>query len=414
MNSYFFKSALLPNGWQSDVRVETQHGCYHSVISDTKPQAQDQIFDVVIPQMPNIHSHVFQRAMAGLSEYRSHQDDDFWSWRDLMYHLAGDMDADRLYKSAKNCYTEMKQAGYSTVCEFHYLHRSKNDGSDYLTHSKVILKAAADVGLNITLLPVLYAYAGVGEQPLSVEQKRFELSVAEYLDLLNQLQRCLTTGQKLGVCFHSLRAVSAKQMHEVIGNTPDDWPIHIHIAEQQVEVDALLAQTGKRPVEYLYAEFEVNQRWCLVHATHLNDKEVELMAQSGAVAGLCPLTEANLGDGIFPMPTYMQQSGRFGIGSDSHIEINPAGELKMLEYSQRLALHKRNVCCDSVQPHVGTWLWLHAVTGGAQITAQNVGGIALRQQAGIINLNTGPADSPDSVLDAYVFSDWVDANPIDL
>lgn len=414
MNSYFFKSALLPTGWQSNVRVETEHGFYHRITIDATPQVQDQVFNVVIPQMPNIHSHVFQRAMAGLSEYRSHQDDDFWSWRDLMYQLASDMDAERLYGIAKKCYREMKQAGYSSVCEFHYLHRDKYNTSDYLTHSKVILQAAADVGLNITLLPVLYAYAGVGEQPLSVEQKRFELSVAEYLDLLKQLQNCLEKGQKLGVCFHSLRAVSAKQMAEIINNTPDDWPIHIHIAEQQAEVDALLEQTGKRPVEYLMTEFDVDQRWCLVHATHLNDTEVELIAHSRAVVGLCPLTEANLGDGVFPMPSFMQHSGRFGIGSDSHIEINPSGELRMLEYSQRLTSQKRNVCCDSDQSHVGTWLWLKAVAGGAQITAQNVRGIALRQQAGIININTDTADSPDSVLDAYVFSDGVDANPIDL
>ncbi len=414
MNSYFFKSALLPEGWQNNVRVEVDQGKYQQIEVGAKPQPRDQQLTVVIPQMPNIHSHVFQRAMAGLSEYRANASDDFWSWRDLMYRLANEMDESQLYQTARNCYHEMKQTGYSSVCEFHYLHRQKQQPEDYLTHAKVILQAAHDVGLTITLLPVLYAYAGVGEQPLSPSQRRFELSVAEYLDLLDNLQGCLQDGQQLGVCFHSLRAVSVAQMHEVLANTPNDWPVHIHIAEQQAEVQALIEHTGKRPVEFLYSEFDVNKRWCLVHATHLNDSEIRLIADSGAVAGLCPLTEANLGDGIFPMPAFMQQSGRFGIGSDSHIEINPAGELKMLEYSQRLALLQRNVCCDGQQPNVGSWLWLQAVAGGTQISNQAVGGVAVGQQADIILLQSEQPMNAEQMLDAYVFSDHVKAKSISL
>lgn len=414
MNSYFFKSALLPEGWQTNVRVEVDQGKYQQIEVGAKPQAQDQPLSVVIPQMPNIHSHVFQRAMAGLSEYRANAADDFWSWRDLMYRLANEMDETQLYETAKNCYQEMKQAGYSSVCEFHYLHRHKQQAGDYLTHAKVILQAAHDVGLTITLLPVLYAYAGVGEQPLSPSQRRFELSVTEYLDLLDKLQGSLHYGQQLGICFHSLRAVSVAQMQEVLANTPNDWPIHIHIAEQQAEVQALIEHTGKRPVEFLYSEFDVNERWCLVHATHLNDMEIQLIADSKAVAGICPLTEANLGDGIFPMPAFMQQKGRLGIGSDSHIEINPAHELRMLEYSQRLALQQRNVCCDEQQPHVGSWLWLQALAGGAQISNQAVGGVAVGQQAGIISLQAEQAMSAEQMLDAYVFSDHVKAKSITL
>jgi formimidoylglutamate deiminase len=415
MPSYFLKSALLPTGWHDHVRVKVKNGQYQSVAANQSPQAQDQVMDCVIPQMPNVHSHVFQRAMAGLSEYRSASaDDDFWSWRDLMYSLANEMDIDGLYQVAKSCFTEMKHAGYGSVCEFHYLHRSKENPEDYLTHSKVILQAADEVGLNITLLPVLYAYAGPGNQPLSPQQKRFELSVDEYLDLFQQLQSELQAGQNLGICFHSLRAVSISQMQQIISALPDDMPIHIHIAEQQAEIDAIEKQYGQRPVEWLFQQFDVNHRWCLVHATHLNDKEVKLIAESGAVAGICPLTEANLGDGIFTMPAYMAAGGAIAIGSDSHIEINPANELKMLEYSQRLAVQKRNVCCDAKHSHVATWLWLRAVTGGAQVSAQPVRGIAVGQKAAVIALLNQHEIEAATVLDQWVFSDQVEFEAIDL
>ena len=414
MNSYFFKSALLPSGWHSNIRVTVDNGYYHTVAVDQSPQSTDQVLTCVIPQMPNVHSHVFQRAMAGLSEYRSASEDDFWSWRDLMYRLANEMDADRLYQVAKSCYSEMKRAGYVSVCEFHYLHRLKENPADYLTHSKVLLNAADAVGLNITLLPVLYAYAGPGEQPLSAKQKRFELSVDEYLDLFHQLQSELKPGQNLGICFHSLRAVGIDQMRQVMAALPDGLPIHIHIAEQQAEIDAIEQQFGLRPVELLYQQFEVNHRWCLVHATHLNPNEIELIAESGAVAGICPLTEANLGDGIFPMPAFMRAGGVLAIGSDSHIEINPANELKMLEYSQRLAVQKRNVCCDTEQKHVGTWLWLRAVAGGAQVSNQPLRGIEVGQKAAVVALNGLPMMSSEHALDAWIFSDIINVKTIDL
>jgi len=414
MNSYFFKSALLPTGWQSNVRVETQQDLFLSVTTDVTPQAQDQIYDVVIPQMPNVHSHVFQRAMAGLSEVRTNPNDDFWSWRDLMYRLANDIDAQQLYEVAKSCYSEMKQAGYVSVCEFHYLHRDKYDTNDYISHSKVILKAAAEAGLNITLLPVMYAYAGTERKPLSTQQKRFELSVDEYIDLFSQLQKELTMGQQLGICFHSLRAVVPEQMHQIIHQLPDHLPVHIHVAEQQAEIDTIEAHWGQRPVEFLFENFAVDHRWCLVHATHLNSKEVELIAASGAVVGLCPLTEANLGDGIFPMPEYIKLGGEIAIGSDSNIEIKPAEELKMFEYSQRLTQQKRNVCCDLNQPSVGTWLWLHAVAGGAQVSAQAVHGIKAGEKAAVIVLDGKNQMEAENILNAWVFSDFVDSRAVDL
>ncbi len=415
MNSYFFKSALLPDGWQSNVRLTVEQGIIQTVVVNTKPQAQDVHKSVVIPAMPNVHSHVFQRAMAGLTEYKSQGQDSFWSWRDLMYQMANELDADTLYAVAKRCYTEMAAAGFASVCEFHYVHRAKDQPEDYISHSKIILQAAADVGLPITFLPVLYAYSGVGEQPLHAEQQRFELSTDEYIDLFKQLQAVLQDQQKLGICFHSIRAVSLDQMHTLIEALPEDAPIHIHIAEQQAEVEQSLAHHQMRPVSWLFKHFEVNQRWCLVHATHLDATEITALATSGAVAVLCPLTEANLGDGIFPMPAYQTAHGVWAIGSDSNIEIQPQQELKMLEYSQRLATQQRNVCCSQSEPHVGTWMWLQAVAGGNQASGFEVAGIAAGSPASVVELVSKNTQlQAAQVLDGWIFSDQTAAQSMRL
>ena len=409
MNSYFLKSALLPHGWQHNVRVTTEHGVFKTVEPDAKPKANEKALGVLIPAMPNAHSHVFQRAMAGLSEYKRTGHDSFWSWRDLMYQLAAELDTETLYQVAKSCYSEMREAGYASVCEFHYVHRAKDDSSDFKSHSEVLLKAAAEVGLPMTLLPVLYAFSAVGDAPLKAEQKRFELTVDEYLELFKHLQPQLQANQKLGICFHSIRAVNQQQMQAVIEALPDDVPIHIHIAEQQAEVEQAIEHYGMRPVVWLYKHFKVNQRWNLVHATHLNDQELQLIADSGAVAVLCPLTEANLGDGIFPMPEFKVRAGKWAIGSDSHIEIQPQQELKMLEYSQRLHNQQRNVCCDSKQVHVGTWLWLQAVLGGNQACGLLANGIAVGCSSQVIELHPESMTAAENTLDGWVFSDRVKA-----
>ena len=325
-----------------------------------------------------------------------------------MYQLANEMDHESLYQVAKNCYQEMLDAGYASVCEFHYVHRSKDNPNDFISHSELLLKAAAEVGLPITLLPVLYAFSAVGDQPLNPLQKRFELSVDEYVSLFNHLATQLGKDQNLGICFHSIRAVNQQQMQAVIDALPDDVPIHLHIAEQQAEIDQSLAFHGLRPVEWLYQHFKVDQRWSLVHATHLNDREVELIANSGAVAVICPLTEANLGDGIFPMPAYMGLNGNWAIGSDSHVEIKPQQELKMLEYSQRLKYQQRNVCCTPEHPHVGTWLWLQAIKGGNQASGVRLAGIEKGAKARVVELTYAASqDKPENVLDGWVFSDRV-------
>ncbi len=411
MKSYFFEHALLPEGWTQGVRVVVESGRYVSVENGQVKQAKDECHDVVIPAMPNAHSHVFQRAMAGLSEYKTQDNDSFWSWRDLMYRLANQISSDQLYVLAKSVYQDMLDAGYSAVCEFHYVHRDLDDRANALNMSKAVMQAAHDVGLPLTMLPVMYAYAGMGDAPLSAEQQRFELSVDEYIQLYQQLDGVKFPEQRVGICFHSIRAVNQSMMSKVLNVLPNDVPVHIHIAEQQGEIDQSLAFYGKRPVEWLFDHFDVDARWSLVHATHLTEQESAMIADSQAIAVLCPLTEANLGDGVFDMPRFMLKQGIWAIGSDSHIELNPAEELKMLEYSQRLVQQQRNVCCDEDQSHVGTWLWLNAIFGGAQSAALPVAGIAQGQSGQVIVLNKPTdqiqCDRPETLLDAWVFSDYV-------
>jgi len=417
MKSYFLKSVLLPQGWCHNVRVSTENGVFKITELNAKRLDGDQTMNVIIPAMPNAHSHVFQRAMAGLSEYKSlsHDSnaiDSFWSWRELMYRLADQLDRDTLYEVAKKCYQEMLDRGYASVCEFHYIHRAKSKPADFLTYSEVLLKAADEVGLPITLLPVLYAFSAVGDEPLNPRQKRFELSVDEYLELFKYLQPKLQQNQKLGICFHSIRAVNQQQMQTVIDALPSDMPIHIHIAEQQAEIDQAVDHYGVRPVTWLFDNFQVDERWCLVHATHLEAHEIELIADSKAVAVLCPLTEANLGDGVFPMPSFKENQGVWAIGSDSHIEIQPQQELKILEYSQRLNNQQRNVCCDSQQPHVGTWMWLQAVAGGNQACQLIPSGIEVGSSSWVIELYPGKNMKPESCLDSWIFSDQIKAKTV--
>ncbi len=410
MTNYFFQQALLPDGWANNVRVTVENGLIQTVTCDVSAEMADKKAEVVIPALPNIHSHVFQRAMAGCSEYRLREDDDFWSWRELMYQLANDMDAADFYDIAKNTFQTMKDRGYSSVCEFHYVHRDINNPDNTHTQAEAILQAADEVGLPITLLPVLYSYAGFGEQPLLAEQQRFGLNTDEYLELHAYLDKKLKRQQRLGICFHSLRAVSPEQMHTVLNALPKDTPVHIHIAEQTAEVNQCQELYGQTPVAWLLDNFDVDARWCLIHATHMTELETRDVAASGAVVGLCPLTEANLGDGIFPLDDYKNHAGHWAIGSDSNVKINPAEELQMLAYSQRLSLRKRVVCSDAKQPHAGSWLWLKAMDGGAQASGQALGGIQQGQIPGFLALHSDnhpdqKRDRAETLLDRLIFAD---------
>ena len=414
MKSFFFHEALFPSGWSKDVRIDVdEKGTITSSVVNSMPNENDEIINCAIPAMPNCHSHVFQRTMAGLTEYKTSENDSFWSWRNLMYEYANKINSEQLYHIARYVYHEMLLCGYSSVCEFHYIHRELNNPEDTNSMSQAIIQAAHDAGIELTLLPVLYQQSHVDGTPLTKSQERFYLSNSDYIELYQSLEKQLYECQKLGICFHSLRAVSIENMQIVLDELGNNHPIHIHISEQVAEVEQLLEHTNMRPVEYLFHNFEVNSNWSLIHATHLNDNEINLIAKSGAIAGLCPMTEANLGDGVLPLPEYFRQNGKIAIGSDSHIVINPFQELQILEYSQRLQLRQRVVSSNSKTSHVGTFLWNNAVSG-SKLSGQFCGnGFNVGDKANWIEIDThNPLLTNlngEQCLDTLVF---VDSNAI--
>ena len=416
-HTLFADHALLPSGWAHDVLLQwNAAGQLTQVTPDSAaPAGTARAAGPVLPGMPNLHSHAFQRAMGGLTEYRGAAQDSFWSWRELMYRVAGAITPEQLEAIATGLYVEMLEAGYTSVCEFHYVHHGL-DGRPYADDRELslcLLRAAQHAGIGLTLLPVLYQTSGFGGTPPNDGQKRFIRHTDNMLALLQSLQPlCQAQGARLGLAPHSLRAVPPDALREAVaGLTALDAtaPIHIHIAEQTGEVDACLAWSGQRPVQWLLDHAPVDARWCLVHATHMDADEYRRAAQSGAVAGLCPTTEANLGDGIFDMAQWRASRGRWGVGSDSHATVNAAEELLMLEYSQRLATRQRNVLSGEHQAFVATAMTLDAVAGGAQASGRAVAGLAVGQQADLVVLD---ADHPllqglptaDAMLSAHVFA----------
>ncbi|MBD9478258.1 formimidoylglutamate deiminase [Pseudoxanthomonas sp. PXM02] len=311
-----------------------------------------------VPGIANLHSHAFQRAMAGMAERQTHPEDSFWTWREIMYRFAARMDPDSTYAVATQLYAEMLEAGYTTVCEFHYVHHQP-DGTPYAdaaAMSKALIAAARDTGIRMTLLPVLYMTGGFDGRALSARQQRFGHGVDGFLRLIDGLRPLQDDQLRVGCAFHSLRAVPEAAMREVLAALPADAPIHIHIAEQVGEVQDCLAVRNARPVEWLLREFQVDRRWTLVHATHLTQEETHGIAASGATVAICPTTEANLGDGLFPLREYLQAGGRWGIGSDSHVSVSPVEELRWLEYGQRLVTRHRNIAVTADSPSVGETL----------------------------------------------------------
>lgn len=358
-----------------------------------------------LPGIPNIHSHAFQRAMAGLAERQTDPADSFWTWRELMYRFAGRITPQTQYDIAAQLYAEMLEAGYTSVCEFHYLHHQP-DGRPYddpAAMSRAIIAAARDTGIRLTLLPVLYMTGGFDGRALSERQQRFGHTVDAYLSLLATLRAEEDAHLRVGVALHSLRAVPEFALREVLSAIGSQTlPIHIHIAEQTAEVDDCLATRGARPVEWLLENAAVDERWTLVHATHLTPGEVRGIAESRAVVGLCPTTEANLGDGLFPLREFLDQGGRIGIGSDSNVSVSPVEELRWLEYGQRLLVRGRNIASTPAQPSAGGRLFDAVIAGGLQ-SCQQTG-----QAADRVVLD---ADAPalaavtdDSLHDRFVFA----------
>ncbi|HEX6834351.1 MAG TPA: formimidoylglutamate deiminase, partial [Rudaea sp.] len=369
--------AWLPHGWTAGARFAIDGGAFVRDESSATQRGQS-LGRFVLPGMPNLHSHAFQRAMAGLAERQTQAEDSFWTWRETMYAFAGRIGPDDLRAIAAQLYVEMLKAGYTQVCEFHYLHHQP-DGKPYAdpcAMSYALIEAAQEAGIGLTLLPALYRTGGFDGRALSERQRRFGHSIDTYLALVERLRKMENSTLRIGVALHSLRAVPEDAMNAVLkSGLVDDAPIHIHVAEQIGEVQDCLALRNARPVEWLLDHAPVDARWCLVHATHMTPEETSALAASGAVAGLCPTTEANLGDGLFRLRPYLDAGGAFGIGSDSHISVSPVEELRWLEYGQRLNTRHRNIAVSESSDSVGENLWGDALYGGAEASGAAIGAL---------------------------------------
>lgn len=410
MQKLYFREGLIGRNWAKDICLTVAaDGVITQVKQGVEAPDGEAVFGPVLPAMPNLHSHAFQRAFAGLAEYKAPGTSDFWSWRNAMYGFAAHMTPEAAEIIASQLYMEMLKAGYSAVGEFHYLHNSHLDQA--IGMSEALIRAADNTGIALTHLPVMYEASDFGGKAAEAGQKPFLHTADEFDRLLQILAPRLTGRHTLGMAFHSLRAVKEDSFGSVISDLEKislQAPIHIHIAEQTKEVDASVAHSGKRPIEWLLENQPVDKRWCLVHATHLVEDEWKAVAETGAVVGLCPTTEANLGDGLFPLPEFLKHGGRWGIGSDSHVSIDAREELRVLEYGQRLARQERTVLTDPDGGHAGEFLWRESALGGAQALGQPIGEIAEGKRADLIVLDahspTFAGASYSQIIDAFVFA----------
>lgn len=398
--------ALLPDGWSTGAVIEVEAGLVTAVSRGASGGG-----GILLPGMPNSHSHAFQRALAGRSEWAGPGTDSFWSWREGMYALARQLDPAAIECIATWLYVEMLEAGYTSTCEFHYLHRTGDPHADPAASSRALLRAAAATGMRLTLLPVLYQQGGFGGQPPSAAQRGFVLELPEYLGLLEALREEQGPAVRIGIALHSLRAVSPAAIEAVLewrARQDPECPVHIHVAEQPREVEECLAWSGCRPVQWLLDRGLVDPHWCLVHATHMDARETLALAASGAVVALCPSTEANLGDGLFLLADFLAAGGRIAIGSDSQASVSPVEELRWLEYGQRLAQGRRNIAASSAEPHCGARLYRAALAGGAVASGQPLGALAAGHAADVVELDDAhpllAGAEGDELLDRLVFA----------
>lgn len=407
----WFDSALLATGWARQVRVSVQDGQIAAIETQAPRAPGESAYGPALPGLPNLHSHAFQRGMAGLAEVRGPSADSFWTWREVMYRFLERLGPDEVEAVAALAYIEMLESGFTRVGEFHYLHHDQ-DGHAYANPAEMasrIAAAAETTGQGLTLLPVFYAHSGFGGADPAPAQARFVNNIDSFANLLEASRKALARlpGAVMGLAPHSLRAATPAELEALIG-LAGDAPIHIHIAEQTKEVQDCEAWSGQRPVDWLLDHAPVDPRWCLVHATHVTPQETLRMAASGAVVGLCPITEANLGDGLFPALDYMDAGGRFGVGSDSNVLIDAAEELRLLEYGQRLARRTRNVMATQAGRSTGGDLYRAGLSGGAQALGADGAGLRVGAPADIVSLDAGhPAligREGDAILDSFVFA----------
>ncbi|SLN15093.1 formimidoylglutamate deiminase [Roseisalinus antarcticus] len=402
----FADRALTPAGWATDVRLTLAGDRIDDLRPDTQPEPGDIRVAALLPGMANVHSHAFQRGFAGLTEARGLAQDSFWTWRDMMYRFALTIDPDGMQALAEMAYVEMLEAGYVRVGEFHYLHHDPDGGAyaDPAEMSGRIFAAAAETGIALTHLPVFYAHGGFGPQPATPGQRRFVHDLAGFAELVKRCDAMAVRPQdRVGYAPHSLRAATSADLNALAEALPGR-PVHIHIAEQQREVEECLAVLGQRPVAWLFENAEVTEAWCLIHATHMVAPEISALAASGAVAGLCPVTEANLGDGLFRAEAYLGRGGAIAIGTDSNVRVDLAGELRLLEYGQRLAHHRRNVLAPE-GGSTGRRLFKAALSGGARALGADGAGLARGAPADLVALEDphGLAPDGDQLIDRWVF-----------
>jgi formiminoglutamate deiminase len=410
VTSFLFDHALLPQGWARDVRIDVADGTIVTVAPAGQRDGVEHIAGIAVPGLPNLHCHGFQKGMAGLAERHGPSHDSFWTWREVMYRFLGALTPDDVQAITAYAYMEMLEAGFTAVGEFHYLHHDI-DGRHYADIAELttrVAAAAAEVGIGLTLLPSFYAYGGFGGAAPTAGQRRFINGPDAFLKIVDRARAIATSvpDAAVGIAPHSLRAVTPESLAFVLDAVPSG-PVHIHAAEQTREVDECVATLGLRPVEWLVTRCTIDQRWCLVHATHMSEGETQALAASGAVAGLCPLTEANLGDGVFDADRYLAARGRFGIGTDSNIELDAAAELRQLEYNQRLRHRARNVLAHREGESIARRVYTDALAGGAQALGRAIGSIAPGQRADIVVLDGDHPDlsgsGGDLWLDKYAF-----------
>jgi len=411
MTVLFFDSALLPAGWAENVRLAVADGGIAAVESGAAPQSGDERHAIAVPGLANVHSHAFQRGMAGLAEVRGPESDNFWTWREVMYRFLDRLTPDQVETIAAQAYVEMLETGFTRVGEFHYLHHDPN-GAPYADIAELaarIAAAAQSTGIGLTLLPVFYAHGNFGGAPPTSGQRRFLNDVDRFAKLFEASANIVARlpDANIGIAPHSLRAVTEEELAQILP-LARGGPIHIHAAEQTREVDDSIAWSGRRPVEWLLDRARVDSHWCVVHATHMTESETARLAKSGAVAGLCPVTEANLGDGVFPTPAYFKAGGRIGLGTDSNVAIDASAELRMLEYAQRLFARARNVLAEGEGRSTGRTVFDAAHRGGTQALGQSAGGLAVGATADIVSLDfRHPAmlgRKGDFLLDSWLFA----------
>ena len=407
----WFETVLLPQGWTDSVRLHIAQGRIAQVETSASPEADDERHAIGIPGLGNVHSHGFQRGMAGLAEVRGPQHDNFWTWREAMYRFVDRLNPEQIGAITALAYVEMLESGFTRVGEFHYLHHDIS-GAPYANLAETaeqIAAAAAATGIGLTLLPVFYAHSNFGGAPPAAGQRRFINTPEQFAELMKLSRKAVAAlpDAQVGIAPHSLRAVTPDELNAIVP-LADGSPIHIHAAEQMKEVDDCRAWSGKRPLQWLLDNTEMDAAWCVIHATHLTPAEVSQLAKSGAVAGLCPVTEANLGDGIFRTQDYLSCGGRIAVGTDSNVQIDAAAELRSLEYAQRLISRTRNVLARAEGESVGRQLFETTLAGGAQALGQAEVGLREGSPADLVSLDANDphlvARKEDAILDSWIFA----------